>query len=133
MEEHLKVLAQGKKIGVPIYDFATHTRRIETTEFPSKRVIIVDGILILSQLNLLPHFDIKIFIDCPEKTRFERRLERDVRERGRTAEGVKAQFEKQVRPMHDQFVETSKDYADVIVSQEKFLPELNDLILKLKN
>lgn len=116
IETHLKQLKAGKSVDVPIYDFTTHSRALNTNLFTSRRVVIVDGMLLLSQAILLPLFDYRIFIDTPEKVRYERRLRRDVRERGRTPEGVEKQFKAQVKPMHDEFIEPSKDSADEVVS-----------------
>lgn len=120
MAEHFKQLKKGQDIEVPVYDFATHTRGSKANSLEVKKYILVDGILLFSQDIVLPHLDIKIYIDCPEELRFQRRLDRDVRERGRTPEGVKEQFLKQVKPMHDQFVETSKKLSDDIVNVENF-------------
>jgi uridine kinase len=118
----LKLLAQclaqlktGVDTKIPIYDFKTHTRLSQTLHIPATKIIIVDGILIFYPDYLREQFDEMVFFDTPETLRFERRLERDVNERGRTAEGVKAQFLKQVKPMHDQFVEPSKYHAHTII------------------
>lgn len=111
MAKHLNQLASGKAIDAPNYDFATHKRQKETTRFEAKPVIIVDGILVLSQEKIRDEVDASVFIDIPEAIRFERRLKRDIVERGRTREGVEKQFFKQVKPMHDQFVEPSKAFA----------------------
>lgn len=108
-------LKKGESIDVPIYDFATHTRKKETLKYNPKKIILVDGILILDSHVVRDQLDEAVFFDTPEELRFKRRLERDVQERGRSAEGVKKQFEKQVRPMHDQFVEPSKIFAQTIV------------------
>ena len=116
LAEHLKVLKSGCIAQVPNYDFVTHTRSAETTPFPALPVVILDGMLVLSQEVVRPHLDFSIFIDAPESVRFERRLHRDVRDRGRTPEGVKIQFEAQVKPMHDQFIEPSKAHASMVVS-----------------
>lgn len=116
MAEHLKELKKGEDIRIPKYEFATHSRMKETIYQPWKRVVIVDGILILTQPKLLELFDASIFVETPEDIRFERRLNRDVVERGRTPEGVKAQFENQVKPMHDLFVEPSKNMATYVSS-----------------
>lgn len=111
MAKHLRRLSTGKPIEAPIYDFATHKRLSQTTRFEAKPVIIVDGILVLSQETIRDAIDASVFIDIPEAVRFERRLRRDTIERGRTPEGVEKQFLKQVKPMHDQFVEPSKTFA----------------------
>lgn len=106
-------LGQGTKI--PQYDFVTHSRLPEKLEVPQKKVIIVDGILIFHPDYLRAQFDEMVFFDTPEELRYERRLERDVKERGRKPEGVRAQFLKQVKPMHDEFVEPSKAFAHTII------------------
>lgn len=108
-------LRDGNTIKVPIYDFATHTRKQETLKCGPKKIILVDGILILDSQVVRDQLDEAVFFDTPEELRYKRRLERDVHERGRTAEGVKKQFDLQVRPMHNQFVEPSKMYAQTIV------------------
>lgn len=108
LASHLRELKNGNQIQVPQYDFSTHSRLDLTIPTPSKSVVIVDGILILGQPQLLNIFDESVFIQTSQETRFARRLKRDVEERGRTPEGVKAQFDAQVSPMHDQYVEPSK-------------------------
>ncbi len=115
LAKHLEHLKNGDDIQIPVYDFVTHSRQNETIHQIPKPVILVDGILLLSQAHVRKHFDISIFVDTSEQLRFDRRLKRDVEERGRTPEGVKAQFEKQVKPMHDQFVQPSMDHADHII------------------
>jgi uridine kinase len=115
MAKGLSDLKKGKTIKVPLYDFATHTRKKECLECTPKKIILIDGILILDSALVRAELDEAVFFDTPEELRFSRRLERDVHERGRTPEGVKKQFDLQVRPMHDQFVEPSKLYAQTIV------------------
>lgn len=115
--KQLGLLKQGQTVDIPIYDFVTHTRKSETLRVEPKAVIIVDGILIFHADQVRPHFDEMIYFDTPESLRFERRLERDVKERGREPEGVHAQFFKQVKPMHDQFVEPSKVHAGHVVCE----------------
>jgi uridine kinase len=116
LSKHLINLKAGQDIEIPIYDFATHKRLEKSITQESKKVIIVDGILILSQPEVRKHFDESIFVHTPEEIRYQRRLTRDVQERGRTADGVKAQFDSQVKPMHDMFVEPSKEHAGVVSS-----------------
>jgi uridine kinase len=111
----LAELKKGLETRIPIYDFKTHTRQDEVMIVKPTKIVIVDGILIFHQDYLRAQFDEMVFFDTPEELRFKRRLERDVNERGRTPEGVHAQFYKQVKPMHDQFVEPSKKHAQVIV------------------
>jgi len=100
-----------KPAEIPVYDFKTHSRRKETVRMEPKPVILVDGILIFHAPEVRELFDDLIFFDTPEALRFQRRLDRDVNERGRTPEGVRNQFLKQVKPMHDTFVEPSKMHA----------------------
>ena len=116
MANHLQDLKLGFDIEIPLYDFATHSRLQRTKFQASKKVVIIDGILILNDPKIRELCDETIFIETPEEIRFQRRLERDVVERGRTKEGVLAQFESQVKPMHDLFVEPSKFHADHISS-----------------
>jgi uridine kinase len=111
----LSELKAGSSTQIPVYDFVTHKRRPETIHVPPTKIIIVDGILIFHPDYLREQFDEMIFFDTPELLRFERRLERDVKERGRTVEGVKDQFIKQVKPMHDQYVEPSKAFAHTVI------------------
>ena len=111
----LSQLKMGQPIRVPLYDFATHTRKTESIECLPTKIILVDGILILDSSVVREQLDEAVYFDTPEELRFQRRLERDVHERGRTPEGVKKQFELQVKPMHDQFVEPSKIHAKTIV------------------
>lgn len=116
MASHLEDLKIGYDIEIPLYDFATHSRKLETKFQPAKKVVIIDGILILNNPKIRDLCDETVFIETPEDIRFQRRLERDVVERGRTKEGVIAQFKSQVKPMHDLFVEPSKVYANHISS-----------------
>lgn len=116
MASQLQELKKKKPVEIPLYDFKTHKRLKTTKTQEPKKVIIIDGILILTQPHLRELFTESIFVETPEDIRFQRRLERDVIERGRTPEGVAAQFEKQVKPMHDLFVEPSKEFASHISS-----------------
>lgn len=118
MALQLEILREGKTIAVPIYDFATHKRQIETTPFEARPIVLVDGTLILSQESIRSRLDRSAFIETTEELRFSRRLSRDVRERGRQPEGVHKQFFRQVKPMHDLFVEPSKIFATEIISGE---------------
>jgi uridine kinase len=115
LAQHLEALRQGHSIKIPQYDFATHTRLQTTLDFAPTPIVLLDGTLLLSQPQVCEALDLKIFIETQEEIRFARRLERDVRERGRTPEGVRKQFDLQVKPMHDQFVEGSKRYADLVL------------------
>jgi uridine kinase len=114
---HVRKLKAGEPIELPIYDFKTHTRLNETRLVQPKRIVIVEGILIFAEPRLLEQMDIKVFVDTPDDIRFIRRLRRDLAERGRTLESVIEQYIGTVRPMHMQFVEPSKRYADVIIPE----------------
>ena len=115
--EHIKQLKNHQSIELPIYDFKTHTRTTEFTHIEPQPVILVEGILILAERGLRELFDVKIFVDTDPDIRFIRRLERDIAERGRTSASVIQQYMSTVRPMHLEFVEPSKRYADVIIPE----------------
>lgn len=117
MVEHVRALKAGRAAELPVYDFKTHTRRQETMRIEPKRIVIVEGILIFAEPRLVEEMDVKIFVDTPDDIRFIRRLQRDIRERGRTIESVIEQYFASVRPMHTQFVEPSKRMADVIIPE----------------
>ena len=114
---HLKKLRAGEPVELPIYDFRTHTRLPDTTRINPKPIVIVEGILIFGEPRLLEQMDIKVFVDTPDDIRFIRRLRRDIAERGRTLDSVIEQYLATVRPMHTQFVEPSKRFADVIIPE----------------
>lgn len=118
LSQCLLQLKGGADTDIPIYDFKTHTRVKEQIKIKAKPIIVVDGILIFHPPEVRNVFDYLVFFDTSEDLRFERRLQRDVKERGRTPEGVKAQFQKQVKPMHDLFVEPSKHHAHLVVSDD---------------
>ena len=109
---------------VPIYDFVTHSRLAKTIPVEPTRLIIIDGILILHSDVVRCEFHDTIFVDTPEAIRYQRRLDRDVRERGRTPEGVRAQFLNQVKPMHDAYVEPSKTLARTVISEDAHFHEV---------
>ena len=115
--EHLKLLKQGQTISCPVYDYSIHDRTDETILIRPTRVIIVEGILIYENRELCDQMDIKIFVDADADVRILRRIERDVRDRGRSLESVINQYLSTVKPMHEQFVEPSKRRADVIVPE----------------
>lgn len=115
--QHIKHLKKGSPIELPIYDFKIHTRTTQTIHIEPKPIILVEGILIFAEPELRPLFDIKIFVDTDPDIRFIRRLQRDIAERGRTAESVVNQYLTTVRPMHLEFVEQSKRYADIIIPE----------------
>ena len=113
--KHLKSLIKGETIEKPVYDFVLHTRSDKTEIVKPKRVIILEGILILTDKRIRELSDIKLFVELDDDLRFIRRLERDIKERGRTVESVINQYLKTVKPMYHEFVEPTKRYADVII------------------
>jgi uridine kinase len=114
---HLEELINGKSIEKPIYDFERHTRRVETVKVDSKDIIILEGIMILVEPEIRKMLDIKLFVDTDADVRIVRRLQRDIKERGRTIDSVIHQYLNVVRPMHMQFVEPTKRYADLIIPE----------------
>jgi uridine kinase len=134
LNDHVRKLKSGEDILVPQYDFVTHRRRVELCVFVCRPVVVVDGTLLLSQPEFRDQLDFSFFIEASEDTRFQRRLYRDVRERGRTPEGVKDQFTKQVKPMHDLFVEPSKAHATRVISGEtSFAPIIHEIVFGLQD
>jgi uridine kinase len=117
MITHVRELKNNRPIDLPIYDFKTHTRTTILKRIDPQPVILVEGILIFAEAELRKLFDIKIYVDTDADIRFIRRLQRDITERGRTTESVIQQYLTTVRPMHLEFVEPSKRYADVIIPE----------------
>ena len=117
LARHLDVLIKGASVEVPIYDFTTHARKAETQRVEPRRVIIVEGILVLAEPELRRRISIKLFVDTSPDLRFMRRLLRDTKTRGRSMESVIEQYMTTVRPMHEEFVEPSKRYADLIIPE----------------
>lgn len=115
--EHLRDLRRWVAAQVPVYDFTTHSRTARTLTIKPQPVILVEGILVFAEPALRAMFDVKIFVDTDADVRFIRRLQRDIQDRGRTVESVIRQYETTVRPMHLEFVEPSKRYADVIIPE----------------
>jgi uridine kinase len=113
--QHVRQVKSGKPVDVPQYDFTRHARLSETETFQPRRALIVEGILVFTDAALRDLMDLKVFVDTDSDTRFIRRLQRDVAERGRTMDAVIDQYLSTVRPMHLEFVEPSKRYADVII------------------
>jgi len=126
---HIAALRDGKAVEVPIYDFSRHSRTAKTFAVQPRRVILVEGILIFTEAALREMFDVKIFVDTDSDLRFIRRLQRDISERGRTTESVIKQYQLTVRPMHMEFVEPSKRYADVIIPEGGFNAAALDMVV----
>ena len=113
--EHVMTLVSGNSVDTPFYDFSTHTRSSFTIQLEPSRVLILDGILTLANEQLRELMDIRVFVDTDVKKRLDRRLERDSDERGRSPASVIQQFESTVLPMHHEFVEPSRDYAEITI------------------
>lgn len=113
--EHPRQLKQGEAIEIPEYDYSEHNRKTTTKNFTPKKIIILEGILLLTDEEIRNEINVSIFVDAPLDICFIRRLQRDMLERGRTMDSVIAQYRKTVRPMFLQFIEPSKQYADIIV------------------
>ena len=117
MARHLDILRHGGSIDCPVYDFTVHNRSDKTIRVVPEKVIIVEGILIFENKELRDLMDIRVFVDTDADVRLCRRILRDVKERGRTLESVLDQYQNTVKPMHEQYVEPSKKYADIIVPE----------------
>ncbi len=115
--DHIKALRAGRGVDKPIYDFKIHTRLPRTEPVPWAPVVVVEGILILADPRVRELLDIKVFVDTDADIRLFRRIRRDIRDRGRSFEAIRAQYYATVRPMHLQFVEPSKRWADVIIPE----------------
>lgn len=117
LHEHVAALADGRAVPVPIYDYVEFNRSDQVRLVQPARIIVVEGILVLWDPALRERFDLKVFLDTDADLRLIRRLRRDVAERGRSTESVIAQYLSTVRPAHEQFIEPSKRYADVIIPE----------------
>lgn len=129
MVKHIIMLKEGKSINLPVYDFTTHSRTDKVIPIPPNPVILVEGILIFTDKELRELFDVKLFVDTDSDIRLIRRISRDISERGRTVESVLEQYQATVRPMHLEFVETSKRYADVIIPEGGFNQVALDMVI----
>ncbi len=114
---HVDQLLSGEAVDRPVYDFTNHNRSADIVHTPAVPVVIVEGILVLNDAALRERMRLKVFVDAPPDERFIRRLERDVNERGRSAQSVIAQYRRTVKPMHDLFVEPTKQHADLILPE----------------
>jgi len=133
LAKHLKALKNGESINRPIYDFTTHLRKEESVQIKAKKIIIIEGILVLSIPEIRDMLDVKIFVDTDADEMLLRRIERDINERARTFECVSNQYLTTVKPMYLEFCEPSKRYADIIIprgGENKIA--VNMIIAKLK-
>jgi uridine kinase len=127
--DHVHKLKSNQPVDLPIYDFKTHSRTDETYRVEPKPVIMVEGILIFAEPVLRELLEVKIYVDTDADLRFIRRLERDINERGRSTESVSRQYLATVRPMHLEFVEPSKRYADIIIPEGGFNEVAMDMVV----
>ncbi|HJU81590.1 MAG TPA: uridine kinase [Acidimicrobiia bacterium] len=128
--EHLILLGEGEGIEIPTYDFSAHLRAVQKVRAEPTPVVIVEGILVLADPDLRSHLDLKIYVDTDADLRLARRIERDIGERGRTLDSVLNQYFSTVRPMHLEFVEPSKRYADLIIP-EGYNPKAMATVLEM--
>jgi len=131
LAKHLSALKQGAAVNIPTYDFTVHQRRAKTQRIVPKDIIIIEGILILSQPGIRTQLDHSVFLKCDKEMRLARRIARDVAERGRTEEGVIAQFNETVEPSQIKFVDPSAEFASLVLDQEEYLNGGDDLIAEL--
>jgi uridine kinase len=129
LNSHLDTLRRGGAVPIPVYDYVNHTRSPEVTTVRSASIVVVEGILVLYEESVRQRCDLKIFVDTDSDLRFIRRLQRDVAERGRTADSIVAQYLQSVRPSHLQFIEPSKRYADVIFPEGGMNTAAIDILL----
>ncbi len=130
---HLKDLRQGKDIQQPVYSFIKHNRTGDTLLTHPRKVMIVEGILILTNPELREMFDIKIFVHADSDERLIRRLKRDISERGRDLDEVLARYKNTLKPMHQQFIEPMKEYADIIIPNNKYNTVAVDIVKSIIN
>ncbi|GGG48714.1 uridine kinase [Croceivirga lutea] len=131
--EHLKQLKSGKSIEIPVYSFVEETRLPQTQKTEPKNVVIVEGILVLANPELRKLFDIKIFVHADSDERLIRRLQRDIKERGHDLEKVLHRYQTAVKPMHNQFIEPSKEFADIIIPNNHYNTVAVDIVRTIVN
>ncbi len=129
LAKDLACLKSGRRVEIPVYDFTTHTRKEEPLRLFPKPITIVEGILILTIEEIRHLMDIKVYLDACSDTRLLRRIRRDIKERGRTLEQTLEQYEMTIRPMHHEFVEPTKEFADIVVPEEGHTDVLVDMLV----
>ena len=128
--KHLALLKQGEAVDIPVYDFSTHSRTTEVERIEPAELIIGEGHLLFVIPEVVREFEARVFISAPEELRLKRRLERDVRERGRTPESIRSQFASTVSPMHDKYIEPSSSLADLILDGSAPIEESLEKVLE---
>jgi len=131
--EHLEELKNGKTVDQPVYSFVEHNRTKDTVLTHPRKVMIVEGILILTNPELRAMFDIKIFVHADSDERLIRRLRRDIAERGRDLKEVITRYQDTLKPMHDQFIEPMKEFADIIIPNNKYNTVAIDIVKSIIN
>ncbi|WP_298766008.1 uridine kinase [uncultured Polaribacter sp.] len=131
--KHLKALKAGKNINQPIYSFVTHNRTKDTIKTHPRKVVIVEGILIFNSTELRALFDIKIFVHAETDERLIRRLKRDISERGRDIDEVLNRYQTTLKPMHNQFIEPTKNFADIIIPNDRYNTVAIDIVRSVIN
>jgi uridine kinase len=133
LESHLKELKKGNSVNQPVYSFVKHNRTGDTINTKPRKVMIVEGILILSHAEIRALFDIKIFVHADSDERLIRRLKRDITERGRDINEVLIRYQTTLKPMHQQFIEPMKEYADIIIPNNKYNTVAVDIVKTIIN
>lgn len=133
LQQHLKDLREGKDIAQPVYSFIKHNRTGDTILTHPRKVMIVEGILILTHPELRDLFDIKIFVHADSDERLIRRLKRDITERGRDMDEVLQRYQHTLKPMHQQFIEPTKEFADIIIPNNKYNTVAIDIVRTIIN
>lgn len=133
LEKHLKDLKEGKSVNQPVYSFVKHNRTGDVIVTQPRKVMIVEGILILSHPEIRDLFDIKIFVHADSDERLIRRLKRDITERGRDINEVLTRYQTTLKPMHQQFIEPMKEYADIIIPNNKYNTVAVDIVKTIIN
>ncbi|MBL87804.1 MAG: uridine kinase [Winogradskyella sp.] len=133
LEQHLKELKEGKSVNQPVYSFVKHNRTGDVIVTQPRKVMIVEGILILSHPEIRELFDIKIFVHADSDERLIRRLKRDITERGRDIDEVLTRYQTTLKPMHQQFIEPMKEYADIIIPNNKYNTVAVDIVKTIIN
>ncbi len=133
LKEHLMELKKGKSIEQPVYSFETHNRLADTLLTHPKKVVIIEGILIFSEKSLRDLFDIKVYVHADSDERLIRRLKRDMKERGRDLNEVLDRYQNTLKPMHEEFIEPTKSYADIIIPNDRYNTVAIDIVRTVIN
>jgi uridine kinase len=133
LKEHLTELKKGKSIEQPIYSFETHNRLTDTLITHPKKVVIIEGILIFTEKSLRDLFDIKVYVHADSDERLIRRLKRDMKERGRDLNEVLDRYQNTLKPMHEEFIEPTKSYADIIIPNDRYNTVAIDIVRTVIN